>query len=410
MPVDEGVSGRERRTARRLSVVGVFLLAAVVVGVAAYRWASNPDEGDESVVQALSTVAGATNKAVLSSQTPDAQPLPASAASVPASAAEGAADPSCPPQWRALAGKPADAIDKVFRRLRPAALANAGQLLSASPEAFERIAARLLLSRSRDVEGPPDAETYLALVSEALSSGDPRVAALATQLCDTAPPEHAAACSSMSAVRWAAIDPDNVQAWLAVAAEALERSDLRTAREALGRAAQSRTSRLIWSDLMPLSNSSMLRSLPPVERQVLAADLIGVGSLLVNNGLLAISRLCSNDALNVPQRRQECSAIAGLMIEHGDTLMEHGIGIGLARRAGWPAERVDALAEEQRLLSEAFVEETNFGFDQPGPMTLSQACETYHRVESSFALVSDGNEMLAARRALQRQQSASAPK
>ena len=98
------------------------------------------------------------------------------------------------------------------------------------------------------------------------------------------------------------------------------------------------------------------------------------------------------------------------MIEHGDTLMEHGIGIGLARRAGWPAERVDALAEEQRLLSEAFVDETNFGFDQPGPMSLSQACETFHRVEASFALVSNGNEMQAARRALQRQQAASAPK
>jgi hypothetical protein len=409
VPVDDGGSGgSQRRSARRLALIAVVLLLGA--GAVGYQWSRQPEANDDSVVQALSSVAEAARQAMLTRQAPVAQDAPASAVAMPASAAEGPVDPACPPQWRALAGKPADAIDKVFRRMRPTALAHAGQLLSTSPEAFERIAGRLLLARSRDVDGPPDAETYLALVSEALSTSDPRVAALATQLCDTAPPEHAAACSSMSAARWAAIDAENVQAWLAVAAEALERSDIRTAREALGRAAQSRTSRLIWSDLMPLSNSAMLRSLPPVERQVLAADLIGVGSLLVNNGLLAISRLCSNDALNGPQRRQECSAIAGLMIEHGDTLMEHGIGIGLARRAGWPAERVDALAEEQRLLSEAFVDETNFGFDQPGPMSLSQACETFHRVEASFALVSNGNEMQAARRALQRQQAASAPK
>jgi hypothetical protein len=392
-------------------------LAAVVMlllglGAAALRGRPPPPEAaDESVVQALSSVAQATQRAVMDHQaSPSEAAVGASAASASHAVPAGPIDPGCPPQWRALAGKPADAIDKVFRQMRPAALAHAGQLLASSPEAFERIAGRLLTARSRDVEGPPDADTYLALVSEALSSNDPRVAALATQLCDTAPPEHATACSSMSAARWAAIDPDNVQAWLAVAAEALERSDARTAREALGRAAQSRGSRLIWSDLMPLSNSAALQGLPPVERQVLAADLIGVGGLLVNNGLLAISRLCSTDALTAPARRQECSAVAGLMIEHGDTLMEHGIGIGLARRSGWPVDRVDALAEEQRALSEAFADETNFGFDQPGPMTMGQACETYRRVEASFALVSNGNEMQAARRALQRQQATSAPK
>lgn len=401
MPVDGRVN--ERRTHWSL----LLALLLVALGVAGYRWWRQPDAADDSVVQALSSVAEATHYAVMASQAPSA---PEHGASDAAELAVAPIDPSCPPQWRALAGKPADAIDQVFRRLRPTALAHAGQLLASSPEAFDRIAGRLLMARARDVEGPPDADTYLALVSEALSSNDPRVAALATQLCDTAPAEHATACSSMSPARWAAVDPDNVQAWLAVAAEALERSDTRTAREALGRAAQSRGSRLIWSDLMPLSNSAVLQALPPVERQVLAADLIGVGSLLVNNGLMAISRLCSTDALNAAQRRQECSAVAGLMIEHGDTLMEHGIGIGLARRSGWPTDRVNALADEQRALSEAFVEETNFGFDQPGPMTMAQACETFHRVEASFALVSNGNEMQAARRALQRQQAASAPK
>ena len=402
MPVDGPLS--ERRT-RWWLLLALLLLA---LGVAGYRWWPQPPAADDSVMQALSSVAEATHQAVMASQAPLAPASGASDAADPVAPI----DPSCPPQWRALAGKPADAIDQVFRRLRPTALAHAGQLLASSPEAFERVAGRLLLARAHNVDGPPDADTYLALVSEALSNNDPRVAALATQLCDTAPAEHAAACSSMSPARWAAVDPDNVQAWLAVAAEALERSDTRTAREALGRAAQSRGSRLIWSDLMPLSNSAVLQALPPVERQVLAADLIGVGSLLVNNGLMAISRLCSTDALNAPQRRQECSSVAGLMIEHGDTLMEHGIGVGLARRSGWPADRVNALAEEQRVLSEAFAEETNFGFDQPGPMTMAQACETFHRVEASFALVSNGNEMQAARRALQRQQqqAASAPK
>src|SRR5262245_32607633 len=70
VPVDEGVIGHERRPVRRLALL-VVLLLAVVVGVAGYRWASGPDANDDSVVQALSTVADATNKALLSSHTPD---------------------------------------------------------------------------------------------------------------------------------------------------------------------------------------------------------------------------------------------------------------------------------------------------------------------------------------------------
>ncbi|MEK8032557.1 hypothetical protein AACH06_17180 [Ideonella sp. DXS29W] len=405
MPVDGAGRASGSLSARmRWILVVATVTALLLAGLAAHDWWTQTD--DAPVVQALSSVADPGRHTA-----PAAAPEQVLAsASMPSSAASRAAvpDPSCPAPWRALAGQPADAIDKVFRRLRPAALAHAGQLLSTSSEAFERIAGRLLLARSRDVDSPPDAETYLALVSEALSSNDPRLAALATQLCDTAPPEHAAACSSMSASRWAAVDPDNVQAWLAVAAEALERTDPRTAREALARAAQARTSRLIWSDLMPLSNSPALQALSPVDRQVLAADLVGVGSMLGNNGLLAISRLCSVDALHAAQRRQECSAIAGLMIDHGDTLIEHGIGIGLARRAGWPSEQIDPLAEEQRALSEALGEETNFALEQAGPMTEAQACETYRRVEAAFALVSSGNELQVARRALQRRQATAA--
>lgn len=390
-------------------LVALVVLGLLVACAAGWWWFSPAPEAppDESVVRALAQVHAAQLAQAGSSAAPIAASHP-----LAASAAEAAVDPSCPAAWRALAGKSRDAVEQVFRQLRPSTLAHASRLLAASSDPFERIAGRLLETRAGSQEQPPDANAYLALVSEALASSDPRIAALAIQLCDTAPPEHATACSSISPARWASVDPDNVQAWLAVASDALERSDARAARDALGRAAQARSSRMTWSELMQLAASPALQGLSAVERQVLAFDMITVGSLLNNNGMLAASRLCSVDAVAAPARRDECSAIAGLLIDQGETLLEHGIGIGLARRTGWPAERTDALAEEQRALSEAYAAEMSFSVGDgngDGPLSVAEACEEFRRTEALLSLVRSGNEMQVSRRALQRQAAASSP-
>ena len=42
--------------------------------------------------------------------------------------------------------------------------------------------------------------------------------------------------------------------------------------------------------------------------------------------------------------RQTCDRVAQVLVERGDTLVDHGIGRVLGERAGWPAERVELLA------------------------------------------------------------------
>jgi hypothetical protein len=326
-------------------------------------------------------------------------------ASTPASAAP--VDASCPPAWRELAGQSADAIDRVFVRLRPAALSRAAALLSTSGDPFERLAGQLLASRARAPDQPPSPEAMLALVSEALASDDPRMAGLAAQLCATPSVEAPAACSSLPPGRWAAVDPDNVQPWLALAGQAQDGGDNATVREAMARAAQARQSGLVSTQLVRLAASPTLQNLSPVDRELLVIDLIGVGMGLTSAQLLDTSRLCPTGGMGAA-RMQQCGAVADLLVSRGQTLLEHGIGISLGRRSGWDEARVASLETEQRQMLQVFGESTLFWPEGDGPLTAAQACETYRRLQAVTDLITSDTELVLARRALERARAESA--
>ncbi|MFO1325717.1 MAG: hypothetical protein U1F56_00035 [Rubrivivax sp.] len=333
-------------------------------------------------------------------------PVSAQAASRPASTADADTDPTCPASWKALAGLSGDVIDRAFRRARPAALQRAAALLAASPDPFERLMGQLLAERAQRPDEAPSPEAFLALVSEALAGRDARITGLAAQLCANPSVEAPAACSSLTPQQWASVDPDNVQPWLAMAVQAQDSGDTATVREAMARAAQAHRNRLASTDLVQLARSPALQALSPTDRQVLVIDLMGVGVALTAAGSIDVSRLCPSGM--GPGREAQCSAVAGLLVEQGENLLQRGVGIAIGRRAGWDAEQAAALGEENKAMMEALSAVTLFGDLGGPPMTQAQACEAYRRVEAVTRLMASDNEAALARRALQQARAASA--
>lgn len=404
MPAEAGAGQR------RLLAVSVALALAVLLGLTG-AWLSHDGDSPSAAQRAASGADSAAEAALhaaasrwLSIAASGAEPAPPRPAGPASSSTD---DRGCPAAWRALAGQSASSIDRVFVRLRPGALGRAATLLAASSDPFERLAGQLLAARARQPDQPPPPEAMLALVSEALGSDDPRTAGLAAELCATPSIEAPAACSSLPPQRWAAVDPDNVQPWLALAGQAQDSGDSTAVREAMARAAQASHSRLSSSELVRLAASPALQALSPVDRELLVIDLIGVGLGLTSAQLLDTSRLCPTGSMG-PARAAQCGAVAELMVGRGQTLLEHGIGISLGRRSGWDEARVASLETEQRQMLQLFGESTLFWPEGDGPLTAAQACETYRRLQAVTDLITSDTELALARRALERAQAASA--
>jgi hypothetical protein len=399
------VPAEDPRRRRAAAVAAGALLVLALAWLAFVAMRDEPEPAAEASGSSVDVAAAALGAvaAQLAASAPSAPASASSAASAPAEPV----DAACPPAWRALAGQPADAVDRAFRRLRPATLTHAARLLAASSDPFERVAGQLLGARAKSPDEAPPPEAFLNLVSEALSSNDLRVAGLAAQLCASPSTEPPAACSSFTPQQWAAADPDNIQPWLTLAAQAQDNADPASVREALARAAQAGTNRLVSTELPRLVRSPSLQALSPVEREVLVIDLLGVGNALTAVGSLEVSRLCPGQGMG-PVRQQQCGQIAERLVDQGQTLIERGIGISIGRRAGWDPQRVAELEDEHRALLEALGDATGLAPPGDGPMTLAQACETWQRVDAVTALITTDTEVALARHALQQRQATSA--
>lgn len=404
MPAEAG-SWRRRRVA---AVGGVVLAVLVAVGV---WWARESDSSPKPAVAdgSDSAAEAALRAAAMRWLAPAASGVQTAASPASAVAAAEADDTDCPAAWRGLAGQPADAIERVFRRLQPQALERAAALLTQSSDPFERLAGQLLAARARQPGQPLPPESMLTLVSEALAGQDPRVAGLAVQLCASPSLDAPAVCSSISPERWAAVDGDNLQAWLTVAADAQTRGDAPAVRAAMARAAQAGHSRDVGAELVRLAASPALKALDPVDREVLVLDMVNAAaSLATAAGTFGMIRLCPPETMG-PARHAQCDAIAELLVTVSPTLLEQGVGISIGRRVGWPEERVAALQREHRAMLEALSDATVFGPEEPQrAMTRDEACAIYRRVETVTALITSDTEVALARRALQRARAASA--
>lgn len=190
------------------------------------------------------------------------------------------------------------------------------------------------------------------LASLAAFKGTPQVYAWAMRACQQQRGE--GACRLLSAEQWARLEPGNAMAWLQVAADAQLRRDEPAVAEAMYRVSQAAK-----SDARPGALAAVvLAKLPPeadlVSRIGLANELARLETR-AELPLVAASQHCGAREVRDANRQQVCVAVAEVLARRGSTAAEAALAASIGERAGWPAERVAAAAEERDALAQVVV-------------------------------------------------------
>ena len=233
----------------------------------------------------------------------------------------------------------------------------------------------LLLSTRVNGDRPqnaPSDEFTGPLVQLALSSQDPAVYAMAVYACQPlAGLAPGAACAAINVEGWAAMEPNNAAPWLAVARAAHTANDVVAENAAFSKAAKATMiDGYAWS-LFPNAEALLPVGATPLDRYLLTVYVIGVEASLP---LPSVPMHCSAEAVKDKVVRSQCSALAELMVSKGTTLIELGLGISMGARAGWPANRVEALRQRKEGLMGLMLSR-----DNPSNPKDQWTCETIER-------------------------------
>jgi hypothetical protein len=205
---------------------------------------------------------------------------------------------------------------------------------------------------------PAAEQTRDAVVQLAAGVEDPAVYAMVVSMCgiDRGTPADTA-CQQISLRRWAQIDADNAMPWLLLAGKAQAGHDSAAAADAFRQAAKAHKYDAYNDSLYSFAEPEMPQDATPLERSYLATEVIGIESTLRPPYQVA-TKHCSADAVRAPDIRQQCNALAELLVNGGTTLLDLGVGKNIGARVGWPTARVNGLALEQDALMQAIMEAT----------------------------------------------------
>lgn len=243
---------------------------------------------------------------------------------------------------------------------------------------------------------PTEEATRDALVQLAVGSADPAVYAMALDLCSAfASTPVPGACRQLSVAHWANLDPDNATPWLMVAGQARRAHDTAAEAAAFARAAQAQRVDGYNSSMLSYASAALPPDATPLARWFLATEAVGIEAAY-SPPLAATFQHCSADAVRDDQVRQDCAAVAQLLVGRATNLLDFMAGTSLGARAGWPPERVAALTRERDALLQAVNEAAP---QKPADMW---TCEGVRRGNAYMEEWMRSNELAAARAALER--------
>lgn len=188
-----------------------------------------------------------------------------------------------------------------------------------------------------------------ALARMAATSSDPLVYALALRSCGKFRVNSSDDCLEISERGWAQIDPNNAVPWLDLATEASERHDAAAEAEELHQAAGASYLESDTDSLLAVAEPAMPPGLTPLEEYYVDVRLLGFQSALPLPYIRA-TRECSSLGDGTADVLKDCSALAELMVASGRTLIDFGLGVQLAERLSWPAQRIVDLRRERSAL------------------------------------------------------------
>ena len=211
----------------------------------------------------------------------------------------------------------------------------------------------LALQRFDDISaGSLAADTSVEqLVDLATTARDPVAYGVAVGVCKTGITEDVApACRRLTLSEWSKLDPDNAVPWLAAAATARNNGDSWAESVAFARAAQAHK----VDDYGKSSLSAALAVLPAdtsrPERLAGQIRLIGYEAARARPDIMETSRYCSAAPLQQSKIHDQCDAVAELLVDQGESLLNFSLGRSIGQRVGWPAARLDQMAQERDAL------------------------------------------------------------
>jgi len=212
------------------------------------------------------------------------------------------------------------------------------------------------------------------LVQLAAGAGDPALYAIAIGLC-RAPSSDAnmtGACQRISLSEWTRLDPDNAVPWILTAQAARGKNDAQAEATAFARAAATHKVDNSSDSLLSFGLMELPQDIPPAEKAGLAIELVGYEAAWGGPELSEISRYCSADALRRDEAHKECDAVAELLVNHGGTILNLGLGVRIGERVGWSSERLQEISRERDALIRLLPDERQ-----------GWSCETVYR-ENEF--------------------------
>lgn len=220
-------------------------------------------------------------------------------------------------------------------------------LASADPQV--QAAALLLAAKARD-DGRSRIDTLARL---AVASQDPLVYAIALEGCKGRTEGDAASCGLLSIAQWVRLDPDNAQPWLELAAQAQQQHDADAEVEAMRRAAWAHRSDAHAGLLASLVEGALETQTPLLQRTLAASASWSIQASWGPPHTSQAYAYCAVDIDADPARRDTCEAIAETLSYSSTSVTDLSVGLAIAKKLGWPAQRLQALQQEHDAINEA---------------------------------------------------------
>jgi hypothetical protein len=210
---------------------------------------------------------------------------------------------------------------------------------------------------------PMAEQTRDELVQLAMGAGDAAVYAMAMHACNTYAGDGSGACQRLSLEQWARMDPDNAVPWLLIAGKARVTHDARAEAEAFGKAARAHKTDRYDDSLFDFAAAEQPTDISALEQWYMAIEVIGIESATGLPEYTTTVNHCSIEAMQDSQAKEECNALAELLVTKGTTLVDLGLGMKIGARAGWSTARIDALSQQRKALSYAIAQSVPTGND-----------------------------------------------
>jgi hypothetical protein len=206
---------------------------------------------------------------------------------------------------------------------------------------------------------PIEEQTRDALVQLAVGARDPAVYAMTVYACstytDSAP---TGSCQEITLNTWAQLDSDNAVPWLLLAGKAQAKKDGVAEAAAFSQAAKANRTDAYNFSLYAYSELEMPTDVTPLERWYLSTEVVGIEAATASLHYHVAEKHCSAAAMSDDAIRQQCDALAELLVRNGRNLLDLSIGTNLGARAGWSRDRVADLTEERDALMQAIAQAT----------------------------------------------------